>query len=83
MAPLPHDIVLLIAEHIESSELRSLALCHRYFLYEYLKQRYLRPVVVADSLQDEKCRRLLESNIARIRYVVVTTRLSELLRAHI
>jgi hypothetical protein len=65
MLDLPHDILFLIADYFEQSELLKLASFHRYFLYEYLKKQYHRPVVLTDNLHGE-LGRLLRSDLKRI-----------------
>jgi hypothetical protein len=72
MVDLPHDILLLIADYFDPSELRTLASFHRYFLYEYLRQRYRQPVVLIDCADGERLyERQLKSDLKRIRRVLI------------
>jgi hypothetical protein len=72
MVDLPHDILLLIVDYFDPSELRTLASFHRYFLYEYLRQRYRQPVVLIDCADGERLyERQLKSDLKRIRRVLI------------
>jgi hypothetical protein len=65
MVDLPLEILLLIADHFEPTEVRSLAAFHRYFLYAYLREQYRRPIVLTDSLQGE-LGKTLKTDLERI-----------------
>jgi hypothetical protein len=65
MVAFPHDVLLLIAEYFEPSELLSLAAFHRYFLHDFLNRRYYDPVVLTHNLENE-LKDDLETDISRI-----------------
>jgi hypothetical protein len=67
MVVLPYDVLVLIADHFEPSELLGLAAFHRYFLHEHLIRRYQDPVVLTDHLQAQS-RNNIEADLSRIRY---------------
>jgi hypothetical protein len=62
MIDIPYDILFLIADYFEPSELRTLASFHQYFLREYLKQKYSKArMTLVDSCAVEQREEILAS----------------------